>query len=39
MHPFMIGRLTVGSNNWLFRSIGLAALAVVGVIVSIKQKA
>jgi heme/copper-type cytochrome/quinol oxidase subunit 2 len=39
MHPFMIGKLTVGSNNWLFRSIGLAALAVVGVIVSIKQKA
>jgi cytochrome c oxidase subunit II len=39
MHPFMIGRLTVGSNNWLFRSIGLAALAVIGVIVSIKQKA
>jgi heme/copper-type cytochrome/quinol oxidase subunit 2 len=38
IHPFMIGRLTVGSNNWLFRSIALAALAVVGVIVSIKQK-
>lgn len=38
MHPFMIGKLTVGSNNWLFRSIGLAALAMVGVIVSIKQK-
>ncbi|GER79206.1 MAG: hypothetical protein DPW21_00260 [Anaerolineae bacterium] len=39
MHPFMIGKLTVGTNNWLFRSIGLAALAVLGVTVSIKQKA
>jgi cytochrome c oxidase subunit II len=37
MHPFMIGKLTVGQNNWLFRSAGLAMLAVVGVIVSIKQ--
>ncbi len=31
MHPFMIGKLTVGANNWLYRSIGLAALAVMGV--------
>ena len=38
MHPFMIGKLNVGSNHWLFRSIGLAQLAVVGVIISIKQK-
>jgi len=38
MHPFMIGKLTVGSNNWFFRSIGLASLAMVGVIISIKQK-
>jgi heme/copper-type cytochrome/quinol oxidase subunit 2 len=30
MHPFMIGKLTVGTNDWLYRSIGLAALAVVG---------
>ncbi|MEW6405204.1 MAG: cupredoxin domain-containing protein [Chloroflexota bacterium] len=30
MHPFMIGRLTVGTNEWLYRSAGLAALAVVG---------
>ncbi len=29
MHPFMIGKLTVGRNNWLYRSIGLAILAVV----------
>ena len=38
MHPFMIGKLNVGSNNWLFRSIGLAMLAIVGMIVSVKQK-
>jgi cytochrome c oxidase subunit II len=30
MHPFMIGKLTVGSNHWLYRSFGLALLAVVG---------
>jgi len=30
MHPFMIGKLTVGSNQWLYRSIGLAALTMVG---------
>jgi len=39
MHPFMIGKLNVGSNNRLFRSIGLATLTIVGVIVSLKQKA
>ena len=39
MHPFMIGKITVGTNNWLFRSIGLAALAIAGVMVSIKSKA
>lgn len=31
MHPFMIGKITVGTNDWLYRSIGLAVLAVVGV--------
>ena len=39
MHPFMIGKLTVGSNHWLYRSFGLALLAIIGVIVSAKQKA
>jgi heme/copper-type cytochrome/quinol oxidase subunit 2 len=38
MHPFMIGKLTVGKNNWFFRSVGLAMLTVVGVVASIKQK-
>ena len=39
MHPFMIGKLNVGSNNWFFRSIGLAMLAIGGVIVSVNKKA
>ncbi|MBI2330888.1 MAG: cupredoxin domain-containing protein [Chloroflexi bacterium] len=39
MHPFMIGKLTVGTNNWLYRSVGLAFLAVVSVNLSLKQKA
>ena len=30
MHPFMIGKLTVGTNQWLYRSIGLASLVVIG---------
>ena len=30
MHPFMIGKITVGSNHWLYRSIGFALLAAVG---------
>jgi len=31
MHPFMIGKLTVGANHWLYRGIGLIFLAVLGV--------
>ena len=37
MHPFMIGKLTVGSNDWLYRSIGLAAIALMGVVVIAKK--
>jgi cytochrome c oxidase subunit II len=37
MHPFMIGKLTVGTNNWLFRSIGLATLAIISIVVSTKS--
>lgn len=29
MHPFMIGKFTVGANHWFYRSIGLAFLGVV----------
>ena len=31
MHPFMIGKLTVGRNEWLYRSLGLTFLAVLGI--------
>ena len=34
MHPFMIGKLIVGTNDWLFRSLGLAVLTIIGVIIS-----
>jgi heme/copper-type cytochrome/quinol oxidase subunit 2 len=37
MHPFMIGKLTVGTNDWLVRSIGLAVIAVIGVITLVKR--
>lgn len=38
MHPFMIGKLTVGTNDWLYRSMGLAAIALLGVVVIAKPK-
>jgi heme/copper-type cytochrome/quinol oxidase subunit 2 len=28
MHPFMIGKLNVGGNTWLYRSIGFSALVI-----------
>ncbi|HSL44857.1 MAG TPA: cupredoxin domain-containing protein [Anaerolineales bacterium] len=28
MHPFMIGKFTVGRNDWLYRSVGLAVLGI-----------
>jgi heme/copper-type cytochrome/quinol oxidase subunit 2 len=37
MHPFMIGKLTVGTNDWLYRSAGLAAVAVLGILVLAKR--
>jgi heme/copper-type cytochrome/quinol oxidase subunit 2 len=37
MHPFMIGKLTVGRNEWLLRSAGLAAVAVLGVLIVAKR--
>ena len=39
MHPFMIGKLTVGTNHWLYRSFGLAGLAIFGMVLSVRQKA
>lgn len=32
MHPFMIGKLSVGANQWLYRSIGLALLGMFAVL-------
>ncbi len=32
MHPFMIGKLTVGTNDWLYRSIGFSVLAIFGLL-------
>jgi heme/copper-type cytochrome/quinol oxidase subunit 2 len=37
MHPFMIGKLTVGRNDWLLRSTGLAVIAVFGVLTLVKR--
>jgi len=39
MHPFMIGKLLVGSNEWLFRALGLAGLAMVAVLLAPRTKA
>ncbi|HEY5730080.1 MAG TPA: cupredoxin domain-containing protein [Anaerolineales bacterium] len=38
MHPFMIGKLTVSSNDWLFRSVGLAVLAFIGKLILTSQR-
>lgn len=37
MHPFMIGKFTVGTNSWLIRSVGLLVLALVGLGIRTKQ--
>lgn len=39
MHPFMIGKITVNTNHWLYRALGLATLAVFTVLQWTKQKA
>ena len=31
MHPFMIGKLNVGVNTWLYRSIALAFIGIISV--------
>jgi len=38
MHPFMIGKLMVGSNDWFLRSVGLALLAFIGTFILVKQR-
>lgn len=37
MHPFMIGKLTVGLNEWFYRSMGLLGIALIGLVISTKQ--
>lgn len=32
MHPFMIGRLEIGKNDWLARSIGFLSLAAIAIV-------
>ncbi len=32
MHPFMVGKLNVGPNMWLYRSIGLAFIGVFSIL-------
>ncbi len=36
MHPFMIGKLTIGTDQWLYRGLGLALLAVMGIFVAFR---
>jgi heme/copper-type cytochrome/quinol oxidase subunit 2 len=38
LHPFMIGKLVVGSNALLWRAAGLALLALAGVFTSTFQR-
>ena len=38
LHPFMIGKLNVGTNDLLYRAIGLAALAVVTIVWTIRPQ-
>jgi cytochrome c oxidase subunit 2 len=33
MHPFMVGKLNVGANTWLYRSLALASLGIFSVFV------
>jgi len=33
LHPFMIGKIQVGPNTWLWRTIGLSALAAFGILI------
>jgi heme/copper-type cytochrome/quinol oxidase subunit 2 len=38
LHPFMIGKLHVGSNTLLWRGIGLAALSLTGLVILSTRK-
>ena len=38
LHPFIIGKLTVGNDTFLYRSIGLGLLAALGVMLSVRGR-
>ena len=38
MHPFMIGKITVGTNQWLLRALALAVISMTVVFLSVSQK-
>uniref|UniRef100_A0A7C4KG09 Cytochrome oxidase subunit II copper A binding domain-containing protein n=1 Tax=Anaerolinea thermolimosa TaxID=229919 RepID=A0A7C4KG09_9CHLR len=38
MHPFMIGKLHVGPNTWLYRSIGLALIGLLSIFIFAGRK-
>ncbi len=33
LHPFMVGKLQVGENHWLWRAIGLTVLATLAILI------
>ena len=37
LHPFMIGKLTVGNNTTLYRGLGLTVLGAVGVVLGMRK--
>ena len=38
LHPFMIGKFNVGSNDLLWRAIGLGVLAVIAGVWTVRPK-
>lgn len=38
LHPFMIGKLTVGDNTTLYRGLGLTLLGAVGVMLGMRKR-
>ena len=38
LHPFMIGKLTVGNNTTLYRGLGLTMLGAVGVMLGMRKR-
>ena len=38
LHPFMIGRLTVGNNTTLYRGLGLTVLGAIGVVLGMRKR-